>query len=1013
MDAKLRQFPEAKPPDDVPCSTVLVVWLSHNLYRSWGRGWRDVIGLPAHVQQLNFFLWAVERAREASVPMWLETVLDQTVSRAVPAGYRLWLPLNDGDTNAFVAACGTSLPAVPAKRWKGSPIGSGNIASLSQAAAAVRVHSAWPGYLEVGPVMPGRVPRDHLLAQLSAERHFTMLPAAVGGTQAVLASYLRNGCLLAPSDSAKLVHALDARILCEPDALLLYTLPLDADAVSAAAMTDMCTNATGHALPSVTDATLFGDIELETLRDESTALERLLAEVYPTISRVHATWVGRFAAGADPAAFLEDIEVLFSVPAAGVPRVFPDTLAEMRQRLAALRAPDPPAAERFASRMFFRAPNPELTNLGNVLASVCSGLWVSCKLKPTQRKLFFGLFSRASGRVMANRPAGGGLYIATGPAETGKSVAMQLFLACMPHSLQCVSDGRSERAFTAKNGGPTDPDLKVEVWDELTSLLGESAAIKSQQTQLSNGCIRTERLVKDQDTGSYALESTATARRTLTVAGTNSLNSVSLPIQSRAVIVSVPALAPRVGEHTMATYAAMSQHSVAADLKAGFVFFCQTVASLQSRYWALEAAGGIPRVRDQLLLVYKLISNSIPGTPEVSARKMGEIRNMAESLMVTDLTTHWYRGGLGAEHGFSPEEELKYYRSHSVLKMEYIVSAVHTILATTSITMELAVVQDTLRQLIHLDPHHKPELSPCGNYYVLATSRQKLADDVARANPTLGPGLSKNILSKIMQSHTQGQANVRFEPHSSQAREVVLLHRRYIAQTNGAIEKSLLVYLAENLDTALPSWCEEYYVFKAAVRQTLTRPFEEDAVPSSLQDIARPHHALALCLLQDRVTVDGEPAFFLPQNHVAAGRCELDRPGACPMLKTPDTGKVRRTVLQPVVVHRSVFEAQHGPQALTSSLARLFHTCLSVAGGYDNKTIVLGINEDGPNVTESINHRAKPVSVTVSNPMYLNRDLLGDLLGSDTISQDPLFPDTLKQLVWTEASDLEAKLLVV
>ena len=79
MLAKLRQFPKANCPDDVPCSRIVLFWLSHNLYRSWGRGWRDVIGLPAHIQQLNLFLWAIERAREANVPVWLETVLKRDV----------------------------------------------------------------------------------------------------------------------------------------------------------------------------------------------------------------------------------------------------------------------------------------------------------------------------------------------------------------------------------------------------------------------------------------------------------------------------------------------------------------------------------------------------------------------------------------------------------------------------------------------------------------------------------------------------------------------------------------------------------------------------------------------------------------------------------------------------------------------------------------------------------------------------------------------------------------------
>ena len=132
----------------------------------------------------------------------------------------------------------------------------------------------------------------------------------------------------------------------------------------------------------------------------------------------------------------------------------------------------------------------------------------------------------------------------------------------------------------------------------------------------------------------------------MTVAGTNTLDAVSAPIQSRAVIVSVPALKPRY-EQSMSTYAAMSKGSVMTDLKAGFVYFCQTISALQARYWALEAAGGIPKAHDQLLLVFKMICNTYPGGPEVSARKMNEVRNMAESLMVMDLTSAWYRGVLG------------------------------------------------------------------------------------------------------------------------------------------------------------------------------------------------------------------------------------------------------------------------------------------------------------------------------------------------------------------------------
>ena len=200
--------------------------------------------------------------------------------------------------------------------------------------------------------------------------------------------------------------------------MLLYTLPLDSGELSPAIIAQLCENATGRSLPTVADPTEYGDIEVEEQRAENTALERLLAEIYPTITKVHCTWKERLEAGVDTSLFLEDINVLFSIPTPGVPRVYADTLAEMQRRLKALRQMDPPPVMRIASKIFFREPSESMTTLGNLLATISAGLWVACHLKPTQRKLFYGLYARAGGRVMANRASGGGLFIATGPAET-------------------------------------------------------------------------------------------------------------------------------------------------------------------------------------------------------------------------------------------------------------------------------------------------------------------------------------------------------------------------------------------------------------------------------------------------------------------------------------------------------------------------------------------------------------------------------------------------------------------
>ena len=114
-----------------------------------------------------------------------------------------------------------------------------------------------------------------------------------------LGNYFKNGCLGVPSDLKGLIFGLDHRVLCETDALLLYTLPLDDGELSSSIIAQLCENATGRSLPRVDDPTDYGDIEIEEQRAENTALERLLAEIYPTITKVYCTWKQRLKAGAD------------------------------------------------------------------------------------------------------------------------------------------------------------------------------------------------------------------------------------------------------------------------------------------------------------------------------------------------------------------------------------------------------------------------------------------------------------------------------------------------------------------------------------------------------------------------------------------------------------------------------------------------------------------------------------------------------------------------------------------
>ena len=136
----------------------------------------------------------------------------------------------------------------------------------------------------------------------------------------------------------------------------------------------------------------------------------------------------------------------------------------------------------------------------------------------------------------------------------------------------------------------------------------------------------------------------------------------------------------------------------------------------------------------------------------------------------------------------------------------------------------------------------------------------------------------KTILKKIMQSHTNGQANIRFEPHATQSRESVLLHRKYIAQVLGRTEVAILEFLSGKLDQALPSWCEEYYVFKAGLRQLISEPWDSD-FECELKNVAKPHYNLALTLLQDRSTKGGIPRFLCHKPTMLRGTATRTKQG--------------------------------------------------------------------------------------------------------------------------------------
>ena len=149
-------------------------------------------------------------------------------------------------------------------------------------------------------------------------------------------------------------------------------------------------------------------------------------------------------------------------------------------------------------------------------------------------------------------------------------------------------------------------------------------------------------------------------------------------------------------------------------------------------------------------------------------------------------------------------------------------------------------------------------------------------------------------------------------------------------------------------------------------------PWDNDK-KTDLTNIAKPHYNLGLTLLGDRMTKCGKQAFFMPQTQNASRYCHIDQPGSTVSLCDKTMGKVSYSVMQPLVVHKSLFtDLQRGTETLTSELKDIFQAALTVAGGYDNKTIVLGVNESGPETVHSFHHKDSTNTFTVTNPMFVD-----------------------------------------
>lgn len=1008
-----------------------MVELSANLYGSWGSSFKDVIKLAQHRAMLNFWLWIWQRAIEAEQTVMLETVVDEREATDVPKPhcFRLWVPLDSAGLTAFSTQCAGALPLWAEERNPKRPrmapppeLGSKVLKTRADVLAALRAYGGGLSLADVStsPSIPGEaLPSHHIVVVLDATARLQKCQQAYcsGGVPAWQRHYTSyttspdNGrthrLTFPPEAIAKgLVREINPGFLQHADDALAYHLPhLSPSEVQVEQVIRATAHATGcDDVHSDTDPTLYAQMTLNEDRDDNAdAHDTLLAEVYPIIERVRRRNKSRIAqCGLDAVIgeIVRELDTLYSVKVTGVPTVYTALREERKRRLEVLAGKhEVNNVTKLARRMFWRKTNPNLTAWGSLMASLIGGICTAARMLPPQRKLWLLLFLR-SHKCVANHTGSSAYIICCGPPETGKSKACAFWLSCMAIALQRMNDGESAKAHTAMD---MDADMRVLFQDELQEhVSGENSGENAKQTLISNGVLKTKRLVKDED-GRFVLQETVSANRAMRVTCTNNINDVKDAIKSRATIVAVPALRTTETTVSASTLASIGRTEANA-LRDGFSLFCRALTSMQADFWALEAAGTLS-VDDRMLLLYKVISDALAPEMTLSARKMVEIRHMACSIMVLDLGSRWYRLGEGARHGMTPAAQAAFYAKNAVIKMEHVVAAVGVSTASTSVDLELTAVQRTLRSLIRMDAMGFATMSADQTGYVLATTRRRLPDDVADANTALGPGLTKALLRSVQQGTTQGRPNIRFDVEDRQ--ELVILDRNYAASFMADEDHAILETLREIVAQASPSWVGNYMVFKSTARHLVTDTSDTGPrknVPA-LAKITQPALRLALAIFETRVVREGKklvPAWRLHDSLAVARLTEADNVGAVDWADgTRRLKKVEQAVL---AVHKSFFDNANdtpgGPRA------RIFQACLAVAGGYQRKRVVVSL---GPNSRGAATVCPRlDTALVVRNPMYVDTNDVDMLLGEESMPDDAIFPRAKKMLNLSGASECEA-----
>lgn len=218
-----------------------------------------------------------------------------------------------------------------------------------------------------------------------------------------------------------------------------------------------------------------------------------------------------------------DVSTMLSAPSIrGCPPVYNELKAAADSLLEYMNKAPKNLDDRRSQHYFNTAPpQHSYWGLSSMLTRLTIGAQNNLGLRDHQKSVWLLLYLRHFA-VTINKMGESFFGVLTGPPESGKSRATEVFANCVSTTLVQQVDGASARAMTTY--GPHH-DLRIVLIDELKNVSdkhgGNDMETKLIQSQISNGCIAYNSKVPDPVKGGFKLERTVTVLRNFTITCTN------------------------------------------------------------------------------------------------------------------------------------------------------------------------------------------------------------------------------------------------------------------------------------------------------------------------------------------------------------------------------------------------------------------------------------------------------------------------------------------------------------